>query len=278
MIRVDNLQFGYSKKRKLFNELSFEFREGHIYGLLGKNGTGKTTLLKIISGLLYPNKGECQVLGQNPIDRNPSLLKDVFLIPEDIYAPEVSIKDFVAANAAFYTKFDLGSFLAYIKEFEIGFNEKISSLSYGQKKKVLISFGLATNCSILILDEPTNGLDIPSKSQFRKIVASVATEERVIIISTHQVRDLDNLIDIVVILDEGCVALFESTDNIIEKLVFKTVDADMGKDALYGETSIRGFSGVFLNTKGEHSKLDMEALFNATLANKANIQKVFNNQ
>jgi ABC-2 type transport system ATP-binding protein len=168
--------------------------------------------------------------------------------------------------------------LNYIKEFEIGFDEKLTSLSFGQKKKAIIAFGLATNCSILILDEPTNGLDIPSKSQFRKIVASVATEDRCVIISTHQVRDLDNLIDSVIILDDGEIALSQPVDAITDKLVFKTVPLELAPKAIYGEPSLKGFTGVFYNENGESSKLDMEILFNSVLAQKSLIQKVFTNK
>lgn len=276
MIKIQDLQFGYSKKRKLFDNLSLTLKPGHIYGLLGKNGTGKTTLLKIIGGMLFPNSGTLEVQGFVPAKREPSFLKDIFFIPEDIYTSDITIKDFIAANAPFYPKFDLGSFLGYIKEFEIGFDANLSKISYGQKKKVIIAFGLATNCTTLILDEPTNGLDIPSKSQFRKIVASVATEERIIIISTHQVRDLDNLIDTVIIIDEGKISLFEPVDTIMERLVFKTVEEELAASAIYGESSLKGVAGVFVNNGTEHSRFDMELLFNATLAQKEAIRKVFN--
>ena len=278
MIDIKNLQFGYSKKKVLFKDLSLGLEAGHIYGLLGKNGAGKTTLLKVIQGMLFPTNGSCSVLGFNPKKREPNFLSDVFYIPEDIHTNDMRIRDFVAANAPFYPKFDLGSFLNYIREFEIGYDKKLSSLSYGQKKKAIIAFGLATSCSVLILDEPTNGLDIPSKSQFRKIVASVATEERCIIISTHQVRDLDNLIDTVIVLDEGVVALNQPVDAITDKLVFKTVAPELAPTAIYGESSLRGFTGVFHNANGEASKLDMEILFNSVLAQKGTIQQVFNNK
>lgn len=278
MINVENLLFGYKKKRMLFKELSLSLEAGHIYGLLGKNGAGKTTLLKIVGGMLFPTSGKLSVLGADPKKREPNLLNDIFFVSEDVHTGDSLIRDFVAANAPFYPKFDLTLFLTYIREFEIGYDEKLSSLSYGQKKKAIIAFGLATCCSILILDEPTNGLDIPSKSQFRKIVASVATEDRCIVISTHQVRDLDNLIDTVIILDEGVVALKQSVDEITDKLVFKTVDVEQATDAIYGESSIKGFSGVFPNSKGEPSKLDMEMLFNSVLAKKSSIQQVFTNK
>jgi len=278
MIDISNLQFRYSKKRLLFKDLCLNLEAGHIYGLLGKNGAGKTTLLKLIGGMLFPLKGDCKIVGFTPQKREPNFLDDIFYIPEDIYVSDLKVRDFVRSNSPFYPHFDLGNFLNYIKEFEIGFDEKLTSLSFGQKKKAIIAFGLATNCSILILDEPTNGLDIPSKSQFRKIVASVATEDRCVIISTHQVRDLDNLIDSVIILDDGEIALSQPVDAITDKLVFKTVPLELAPKAIYGEPSLKGFTGVFYNENGESSKLDMEILFNSVLAQKSLIQKVFTNK
>lgn len=278
MIDISNLQFRYNKKRLLFKDLCLNLEAGHVYGLLGKNGAGKTTLLKLIGGMLFPLKGDCNIVGFTPQKREPNFLNDIFYIPEDIYVSDLKVRDFVRSNSPFYPHFDLGNFLNYIKEFEIGFEEKLSSLSFGQKKKAIIAFGLATNCSILILDEPTNGLDIPSKSQFRKIVASVATEDRCVIISTHQVRDLDNLIDSVIILDDGEIALSQPVDTITDRLVFKIVPLELAPKAIYGEPSLKGFTGVFYNENGESSKLDMEILFNSVLAQKSLIQKVFTNK
>lgn len=278
MIDISNLQFRYNKKRLLFKDLCLNLEAGHVYGLLGKNGAGKTTLLKLIGGMLFPLKGDCNIVGFTPQKREPNFLNDIFYIPEDIYVSDLKVRDFVRSNSPFYPHFDLGNFLNHIKEFEIGFEEKLSSLSFGQKKKAIIAFGLATNCSILILDEPTNGLDIPSKSQFRKIVASVATEDRCVIISTHQVRDLDNLIDSVIILDDGEIALSQPVDTITDKLVFKIVPLELAPKAIYGEPSLKGFTGVFYNENGESSKLDMEILFNSVLAQKSLIQKVFTNK
>lgn len=275
MIEISKLQFRYNKKRFLFEDLNLKLEAGHIYGLLGKNGAGKTTLLKIMGGLLFPQSGECSVLGYKPQRRDPNFLNEIFFITEDIFTNDLKISDFVRSNSPFYPKFELGDFLNYIKEFEIGYDEKLSSLSFGQKKKAIIAFGLATNCSILILDEPTNGLDIPSKSQFRKIVASVATDDRCIIISTHQVRDLDNLIDSVIVLDEGNIALNESVEVITDRLVFKTVLPELAQGAIYGEPSLKGFTGIFQNEKAEPSKLDMELLFNGVLAQKSLIKTIF---
>ncbi|MFH2050027.1 MAG: ATP-binding cassette domain-containing protein, partial [bacterium] len=201
MIELTNLSFAYKNKAPLFDRLSLKITEGNIYGLLGKNGAGKTTLLKIICGLLFPQQGTCVVLGFAPQKRSADMLKEIYFIPEEFYTPALKINEYVLLYAPFYPNFDPQALENYIATFDLPTNEQLISLSYGQKKKFLIAFGLATNSQLLILDEPTNGLDIPSKSQFRKLLAATMDENRTIIISTHQVRDIGNLIDPIIILD-----------------------------------------------------------------------------
>ncbi|MFD2595493.1 ABC transporter ATP-binding protein [Sphingobacterium griseoflavum] len=242
--------------------MDLQLGQGHIYGLLGKNGAGKSTLLKNIAGLVYPDSGSIQVLGHNPRHREPSLLSEISFIPEEFYLPQVRSDKFVRANAPFYPNFDSGYFRELLGEFEIPLNQRVADMSYGQKKKYLISFGLATNTKLIIMDEPTNGLDIPSKVQFRKIMASAITDERCVLISTHQVRDLDNLIDAVIILDEHRVAVNASVSSITENLCFKKVK-ELSPEIIYAEPAIGGYNAIQHNSLGEDSKLDLELLFNA---------------
>ncbi|RZL15168.1 MAG: ABC transporter ATP-binding protein, partial [Pedobacter sp.] len=223
MIQINKLNFGYSKKRVLFKDISLKLSAGHIYGLLGKNGAGKSTLLKNIAGLVYPQSGTMNVMGSDPVKREPSLLSEIFFVPEEMYLPAVSIDSFVKTNAPFYKNFDHNYFSTLLSEFDVPAGQKLINMSYGQKKKLVICFGLASQTKLIIMDEPTNGLDIPSKAQFRKIMASALTEERCIIISTHQVRDLDNLIDTVIMLDENKIALMASVEEITSKLSFKRI-------------------------------------------------------
>jgi ABC-2 type transport system ATP-binding protein len=230
-----------------------------------------------MAGLLFPTAGTCVVNGYNAQDRLPSFLQDLYFLPEEFHTPPVKIREFVEIYAPFYPKFSRKQFLEYLEEFQLSDNEKFTELSLGQKKKALIGFALSTNTKVLLMDEPTNGLDIPSKSQFRKIIANVATEERIIVISTHQVRDLESLIDPIIILDNSEVLLNASTQKIAEKLCFKNVSTVTNHEAvLYSEHSIRGFSIVTQNTDNEDSKADLELLFNATLTNQAQIKELFN--
>lgn len=250
--------------------MDLELKQGHIYGLLGKNGAGKSTLLKNIAGLVFPNSGRVNVLGRNPNRREPTLLKEISFVPEEFYLPAVKSEQFLKANMGFYPQFDREYFDRLITEFDIPIEQKLANMSYGQKKKYIISFGLASNTKLIIMDEPTNGLDIPSKVQFRKIMASAITEDKCVIISTHQVRDLDNLIDAVILLDDHKVALNSPLQVITDRLCFKKV-RELPLDTLYSEEGLGGFNVILPNSIGEDSKLDLELLFNAVLKCKEKI-------
>lgn len=275
MIKINNLNFGYSKHKPLFTNMSIQLSDGHIYGLLGKNGAGKSTLLKNIAGLVYAQSGSLEVMGFDPAKRKPALLEQICFIPEEFFLPSVKIDAYLKANAPFYKNFNHPYFAELLKEFDIPASNKLINMSYGQKKKFIIAFGLATEAKLIIMDEPTNGLDIPSKAQFRKIMASAMTEDRCIIISTHQVRDLDNLIDTVIMLDENDVALKASVEEITQKLTFKKVK-EIDESIIYAEASLAGYNAVMPNYHNEESKLDIELLFNGILAEKTKFKPLFN--
>ena len=203
MITVENLSFTYRKsKRAVLHDFSLSFESGRVYGLLGKNGAGKSTLLYLMSGLLTPKNGKVMFHDTDVRRRLPVTLQDMFLVPEEFELPAVSLVSYV----------------------EMDIDIDLGSLSMGQKKKVFMSFALATNTSLLLMDEPTNGLDIPGKSQFRKFIASGMSDDKTIVISTHQVRDIDKVLDHVLIMDDSRVLLDESTSNICDKLFFVESD------------------------------------------------------
>ncbi len=275
MIRIQDLSFVY-KKKPVFEGLNLQFSAGHVYGLLGKNGTGKSTLLRNIAGLLYPGKGSIAVNNFTPSERLPVFLEDIFMVPEEFYLPDITVHDFVQHNAPFYSRFNSNKFRDYISMFEIPADSTLQNMSYGQKKKVLISFALATNAKVLLMDEPTNGLDIISKSQFRKVLAEALHEERCIIISTHQVKDLENLIDRITVIDEGKILFDENVADITKKLSFRfAYDEADAATAFYSESSLKGNVIVAPNYDGEESKLDLELLYKAIVANSNKITKLF---
>jgi len=274
MIEISNLSFGYGK-HKLFDHLNLSLKPGHIYGLLGMNGAGKSTLLKNIAGLATPWSGSCMVNNEISAKRNPSFLQELFFVPEDIYLPPIAAKQFAKSTGHFYPKFDGKQFDQLLADFDIPTERPLTKLSLGQQKKAYIAFALATNTALVIMDEPTNGLDIPSKAQFRKLVASVLTEDRCIIISTHQVRDLDNLIDTVLVLHNNHIILNQSLDEISEKLNFGIIPAT-STDYLYAEQHLSGLNAIIQNTNDSYTKVDMELLFNAIINNNPNLITLLN--
>lgn len=263
MIDIEHLNFGYSKQVRLFNDLNLSLSAGHIYGLLGKNGAGKSTLLKNVAGLVFPGSGHCRINGTETFRRSVAVLEDLYYIAEEIYVPTLTPTQFARSTGNFYPKFRITDFYAHLKTLDVDPQALLTKMSYGQQKKAIIAFGLATNTSVLIMDEPTNGLDIPSKIQFRKLIASALSDERCIIISTHQVRDLESLIDTILILDNHQIVVNNSADELIEKLVFGLYPDTSGMQVLYEEESIRGKHAILKNTNEKMSKMDLELLFNA---------------
>lgn len=274
MIKINDLSFYYNKKRPVFEHVSFDM-QGGIYGLLGENGVGKTTLLHLISGLCFPKNGSCKVFEYESAYRNPEMLKQLFFLPEEFHVQNMLIKDFIKYNSSFYPNFSETQFDVYLNDFHVDKDRKMAELSFGQKKKVMIAFALALNTPITLLDEPTNGLDIPSKAQFRKIVASAFEDSRCILISTHQVRDLESLIDPIIILDRNQVLLNNSVEEITRKLLF-SYTSTKPQEALYCEQTMQGYASVQVNEYKEESTLNIETLFNTVVSNKAKIKELFN--
>ncbi|MCB2195613.1 MAG: ABC transporter ATP-binding protein [Bacteroidetes bacterium] len=276
MIQIKDLEFSYRKKNKLFTSLNVTFNKGQVYGILGHNGAGKTTLLKLIAGLLFPKSGDCNVYGFTPAKREPDFLEDIFYIPEEFEFPSLTIEKYVKIHARFYPKFDLSTMDHLLNEFELTGNSKINSLSFGQKKKLLIAFAISTNCRVLLMDEPTNGLDIPSKSTFRKIIASYFNEDRIFLISTHQVRDLDNILDTLIVIEKGKVIFNQTVGDIQENLCFKKVkNVDDTPNVLFADKEFGGYS-VLTNKSGtDETKIDIELLYKAINSNSALVNNAF---
>ncbi|WP_046244570.1 ABC transporter ATP-binding protein [Hymenobacter terrenus] len=263
MVRIRNLHFGYSRRVPLFQNLNLALDRGHIYGLLGKNGAGKTTLLKNMVGLAFPLAGTCLIDDQPAAERRPMVLEDLFFLPEEVQLPALTAEQFVAHTAGFYPRFNAEQLYEYLRGLEVPLGAKLNKFSHGQQKKFMIAFALATNTGLLVLDEPTNGLDIPSKVQFRKILASALSEERCMIISTHQVRDLESLIDTVVVVHNREIVLNEEIDQLAERLAFVTGAAAEAPGAFYTGMSVRGPVAIRPNETGAYSRVDLEFLFNA---------------
>ncbi|MCQ2230185.1 MAG: ATP-binding cassette domain-containing protein [Bacteroidales bacterium] len=275
MIQIENITFGY-KEHKVFDNLSMELTDGNIYGLLGLNGAGKSTLLYLISGLLFPKYGTITMDGTDVTKRRPESLSETYIVPEEFELPNMTLKQYVKINSVFYPNFSQEMLEKSLEAFEMGTDLDLGQLSMGQKKKAYLCFALATNTKLLLMDEPTNGLDIPSKSQFRKAVSACMTDNRTIVISTHQVRDIENLLDSIVIVDDSKIILNEHIGTITEKLAFVNVAiGESCPNAIYTQTSATGAAAVVCNTTGKETPMNIELFFNATLAEKEKMKGVF---
>ena len=279
MFTIKDISFSYRKKGvDLFDRFSMDLEAGNVYGLLGKNGAGKSTLIYLMTGLLTPQSGEVLMEGENVRRRLPKTMSDIFLVPEEFELPRLSLKEYVKINAPFYPRFSMEDMQRYLDIFDMGgdMNAKLHALSMGQKKKVFMAFAFATNTRALIMDEPTNGLDIPSKSQFRKLVTTSMSDEKLMLISTHQVRDISDILDHVTIIDQSRVLLNTGFADVMSRLAFRPMRE--GDQPIFVQQSAMGSLVAVPARDGEETKVDLEMLFNATLQNPEAINQLFTTQ
>ena len=276
MIKVDNLSFSYGPVPCLEN-ISLSLEEGKIYGLLGENGVGKTTLLTLLCGLKKLRQGSIVTDGETPSERTPSFLENQYYLPDEVAPVNSTAIAFARERGCFWPRFSEQNFCSIMELFEMDIHQKMNAMSAGQLKKSYISFALACNPKYLFLDEPTNGLDIPSKAQFRKAILSYTAEDSVVVISTHQVKDLENVIDPIIILDRRDVLLNASVAQISEKLYFD-YGTTVNEASIYSEALPGGLIQVYPNTSGRESKVNLEALFNAVHNNKELIKGIFSHE
>lgn len=277
MIEIKNLSFNYRKgDKQIFDEFNMDFKRGGTYGLLGKNGTGKSTLLYLIMGLLRPQKGEILFDGVNTTRRLPSVQQEIFIVPEEFFLPNIKLNAYIDTIIPFYPKFSYEELKRCLDIFEMEENVQLKSLSMGQKKKIYISIALAANTSLLLMDEPTNGLDIPSKGEFRRAQIGGSNEERCTIISTHQIRDIEALLEKIVIINNTQCLLNSSIEEIGRKLQFKEVESIApGDSIIYSEPSINGHKVIMSNDEGSETIIDLEMLFAAAHSEKEKIAEIF---
>ncbi len=273
MIKIQDLTFWYTRNKSIVEHLDLQLENGHIYGLLGKNGAGKTTLLKLLTGLTFPKSGTIFLDGKDSKHRDPELLREMFLVPEEVSLPSLTAVKFAEIYGSFYPGFDQAMFLENLGKFEVEPGQKNSSMSLGQKRKTLISFGLAANTRYLFLDEPTNGLDIPSKAALRSLLAGSFLDEKLVILSTHMVRDLASLIDSVLILEDRKIVLNHSLDRVSRKLSFgRSSLAKSPDEIIYSAIGEMGPTLISANASGIPGQVDIEALFQACLAEPVKIK------
>ncbi|MCH5319991.1 MAG: ABC transporter ATP-binding protein [Paramuribaculum sp.] len=277
MIRIENITFSYKRNAApVLNDFSLQIPTGGIYGLLGKNGAGKSTLLYLIAGLLTPSSGQVSYNGIITRKRKPETLREIFIVPEEFSLPSLPLREYVKINSRFYPNFSAEDMRRNLDTFELSADVNLNSLSMGQKKKAFMCFALACNTSLMLFDEPTNGLDIPGKSQFRKFIVSSMTDDRTIVISTHQVRDIDRILDHVIITDNRSVVLDRPISDILSRLRFLETDSkELIEKAIYKQISVRGADIILPNDDGADTQLNLETLFDFAMTNPQELQSFF---
>ena len=266
MIQIEKISYRYpGSKHQVFEDFSLTLKEDNIYGLLGKNGSGKSTLLYLICGLLRPEKGTVYIDGVEAKSRSPYTLSDLFIVPEEFDLPNVTLASYVRMNKPFYPHFNQDVLDNCLRDFELPLSLKLKELSMGQKKKVYMSFALAAGTKILVMDEPTNGLDVPSKSQFRRVIANNMTDGRMLIVSTHQVHDVESLLDHIVIMDDKGLLLDASVADVCKQYVFTyRTPTDVQDDVVYSEPTPQGNAVIARRGEGDdETPVNLELLFNA---------------
>ena len=278
MVTIENLTFAFKKNQPLFSGLNLKLEKGNTYGLFGLNGAGKTTLLNLISGMLFPDSGDCLIHESPSRERLPKVLSDLFILPEQFELPKMNAMKYIDIQAPFYPDFDFDTVKQILTDFQIDTGKNLTELSYGQRKKFMIAFAFASNASLLLLDEPTNGLDIPSKSQFRKNMAAADLNDRCVVISTHQVRDLNTLIDRVTLLHSGSIIFDQTLASISGKLSFLKLKPEDTRSPLYSEEMLGGQSAICLKEPvDDETQIDLELLFNGIIQQPETFNRAFQN-
>lgn len=269
MLTLQDLTFSYRRKSSpVIDNINMTIEPGKIYGLLGPNGAGKSTLLYLIMGMLTPTHGQVLFKGVNTRSRMPQTMSDIFIVPEEFELPPISLEEYVSLNAQYYPRFSMKELHGHLETFGLEKNPNLGALSMGQKKKVFMAFALACNTSLLLMDEPTNGLDIPGKSAFRSFIVSCMNDDRTIIISTHQVHDIENMVDSVIIMDYHRILLNSSTMDISQKLAFLvTQSPEIINKALHAAPAIGGTSVILPNNGSYDTSVNLESLFQFVLNN-----------
>jgi len=276
MITLKGISFGYDHRKLLFDHLDLKMPSGQIHGILGLNGAGKSSLLHLLQGLRYHEQGEISVYGQIPDSRSVPFLQNSFLLAEEVFTPDISIKNFIDRYSPYYPNYSTDAFLKFLNEFELDRSAHLGRMSMGQRKKTMIAFGLATHTKVLLMDEPTNGLDIPSKKQFRKILSHIITEDRTFVISTHQIRDLHSLIDNVIVIQDGKIIFNHNIQAILDHLHFSLDHHQIERDDLiYRERVPGGYLHIRPKQSDESFEPDLEVLFNAIVTKGQTINQAF---
>lgn len=266
-IMIQNIDLGYGSGDCVLSGVTAELHGGRIYGLLGLNGSGKTTLLKAISGLIKPKRGDISVMGFIPFQKEKEFLRQLMSVTIHPELPDMTAKRFAKTFSTFWPDFSINEFNALMQKFQIDTNRRLPSMSTGERKKCLIAFAMATNTPILLLDEPMAGLDIVSTKTLIEAIVMSQKPDRIIIISSNQVEEFDNIYTDILLLHEGSLLTKASIDELTSKFAFH--NQGMHPNTIFED----GLKSISLNLNDECTDINLKTLFYAACTNE-NVREI----
>ena len=214
LVECKRLCKSYDEKQ-VIKDVNLKIPKGKIIGLLGKNGTGKTTLIKLINDLLTPTSGEVLIKGKKPGVESKDIIA---FLPERTYLDrEMSVKDAIKYFEEFYTNFDSQKAVKLLKDLDLDMNSKISKMSKGMQEKLQLILVMSRNAELYILDEPLGGVDPATRDYILDTILSNFCEGASVIISTHLIADIERILDEVIFIDKGEIVLTSPADELRNK-------------------------------------------------------------
>jgi len=214
LLECKNLCKSYDDKQVL-KDINLKIPRGKIIGLLGKNGTGKTTLIKLINNLLTPTSGEILINGKNPGTESKEIIS---YLPERTYLDrEMTVKDAIKYFEEFYKNFDSQKAIKLLKDLDLDINTKISKMSKGMQEKLQLILVMSRNAELYILDEPLGGVDPATRDYISDTILTNFCDGASVIISTHLIADIERILDEVIFIDKGEIIVTSSADELRDK-------------------------------------------------------------
>lgn len=214
LVKCNNLCKEFDNK-KILKDVNLTISKGKIIGLLGKNGMGKTTLLKLINDLLTPTKGEVLIHGEKP---NINSKKIISYLPERTYLDKsMKVSQILTFFADFYDNFNKEKAIKLLKDLDLDINSKVSKMSKGMQEKLQLILVMSREAELYILDEPLGGVDPATRDYILDTILSNFNEGASVIISTHLISDIERILDEVIFIDKGEIILTSSADELRKK-------------------------------------------------------------
>lgn len=214
LLEIKNLNKSFDNK-EILKDINLSIQRGEIIGLLGKNGVGKTTLIKLINDLLTPTSGEILIKGQKV---GVETKKIISYLPERTYLnKQMKVFEVISYFEDFYDNFDSVKAKKLLKDLDLDVNQKLSKMSKGMQEKVQLVLVMSRNADLYILDEPLGGVDPATRDYILDTILSNFSENASVIISTHLISDIEKILDEVIFIDKGQVVLQSDADKLRKK-------------------------------------------------------------